>query len=745
MVRWPEYALFRGDSPLARRVAFGRLWILWIGGAVAALALAVAALNATSVPLRLARHFAARFEEQTGLEIELSGARFTGLGELRLEGVTIASAGGAFSHGEVAEVRLRFDPTRLFGAGAEGLSGSVDLIRPRLVLRGDAHGALASLSSPSQGAVGAARSEEGGGARRRGWNVDVRVIDGALLENGGQGPGSPAKTWRVDGRFSLGRGDGASWVERLSFRDEGAGVALTVSADARRSLLRWSASGPAVALLEALPGLPFELSGAVEAEGTATPAGQIQEMALLVTGGELVWGSDPTRDRTPFDRLELELARAQAAWNVRSLAIAQGDAVVRAEGSVRLPEPDSENGGAVELRISAGGLDLPAGIAPLEALGFRGRSHFSGRLSGSFDALKLAGRLSMEKGSVWHRPVDRAEGGIELEPGIFRFTGAQLVEGDARYEVSGEIVYGESPVPFWVELEAANGRVEEVLAAAGLEANASGRFDGVLHFSRAAESLVVEGDVTRGAVEIMGERFQSVQGNFRWNGEVLRLAQARAGLRGGVAEVAGEARGGALAFEVSLSRWPLAVDDRFPLGLPSGAAGWISYTGRLAGRLDAPVLSGELVDGEITFGRLRLTAPQGRLEITPDEIRLGGVRVSGAGDGVYILSGAVGGWREDAPLLDLGIDVVTASLSGLFHEGGLEVPALLLDGNVSGRVNVSGPAEKPSASFDLALGDDLGGEPIRLRFDVEDGKVRLGRAALAALLGKGSAMLPSAG
>ena len=715
----------RPDAVTWRRVAG------WSAGALVAMGLLLAVLNATTLPMRLAARFVELIEARTGFEVDVSGARLAGPGHLRLEGVTFASASGALSHGEVAEVHLRFDPLRalrtLWSAREEGVLGTVDLVRPRLSLRAGVVNSAFPVApqAPSRRPAGAAPPESAG---RAAWRAHVRVIDGVVEEAGRGG-----RTWQVEGHFALGAGPEPLKIERASLRDVRGGLELELSGEG--GLVRWRARGPAQALFEAVRALPWTVEGEAVAEGTATFSGELREVALAVESGSVAWGSGPSQKAT-FDRLDLELARGSEAWNVRSIALTRGEAVVKGEGAVWLPGQGES--GRVDLQVSGEGLNLPEGISPLESLGFRGRARFAGTLSGSFDRLQLAGRLAMEKGSVWHRPVDRAEGTIVLGPGFFRFEEAELARGRARYRLRGEIAHATRPVEFRVELAAVGGQVEEVLAAAGVEAEAAGRFDGTLQFARQGEDLIIEGDVARAAGELLGQPFDAVQGSFRWSGDGLRIPGARAAWRGGLLELAGEARAGALDFDVQLSRWPLEMDERFPLKLPAGLAGWVSYSGTLTGTLDAPVLAGEITGGSVALGRLRLADPRGRVEIAADEVRISGVEVNGAGDGVYRLSGSVSGWREEAPRLDLGIEVSGASLSGLLREGGLDVPALLLDGDVSGRIEVSGTSQRPAASFDLALSDGLGlGEPLRLRFDVVDGRVRLERTVLAALAGGG--------
>ena len=100
----------------------------------------------------------------------------------------------------------------------------------------------------------------------------------------------------------------------------------------------------------------------------------------------------------------------------------------------------------------------------------------------------------------------------------------------------------------------------------------------------------------------------------------------------------------------------------------------------------------------------------------------------GAGDGVYELSGgSARGWRRRASSW-------TSWSKGRPFRGCSPKGAcafLRSSSTARCRARLRLPARcRPRADFDLSLKDELGmGDPMRLRFQVDDGKIKLGRLA----------------
>ena len=369
---------------------------------------------------------------------------------------------------------------------------------------------------------------------------------------------------------------------------------------------------------------------------------------------------------------------------------------------------------------------MPDDLPIVARFGIEGKTDFSGRIEGTIDAPKLVGTLHIEDGAVWGRPVSYARGNIELTDKHFSFGQARLENEPAVYWLEGQVALGLDPIDLTIDLEASNGRIEEVLAAAGVDEIAVGEFNGRVAFENLDGELTVEGDVDARSLEVAGQQLESAEAQFMWAQNSLRLDRAQASLGSGLAYGSGSMTDGHLDFDVTLDNWPLDMGGGTPLTIPDGLSGMMSLSGRLEGRVSDPVFRGLVTDGRVALGGIRLLDPTGPIELSRRAFVLDGVTVRAAGDGEYRLSGVVEGWEND-PEFDLTVNVLGASLGQLFEDGGWTLPAILLDGQVTGSVELKGRASTPSAQFDLALGDDLNmSDPIRLRFEIEDGRLRLG-------------------
>ena len=386
--------------------------------------------------------------------------------------------------------------------------------------------------------------------------------------------------------------------------------------------------------------------------------------------------------------------------------------------------------------MAARGLTFPDDLPVLQKYGLGGEGEFSGVLSGDLFDPALSGKLTIRNGTVWHRPVTRGEGAILLTGNLFRFRETVLERGFSTYTLIGEIEWATSPSRLEIALDADRGDVSELLKAFSIDADVTGRIDGRISIAGLLGDVRLAGDASVSDILVGDVRyFDRARGRFSWNDDVLTLDSVEAESGSGVASLNGRLSGEALALEVTLDRWPIEAGSGPLASLPAGVAGWASYKGRLSGSAESPQLSGEILGGHLELGRIALSDPRGSMSLTLDTLELSDLSLMSAGEGSYRLSGAIHGWREASPTVDLDVKVEGASLSGLLQESGLPLPALLLDGRVDGSLHVSGEAYRPDATFDLALTDDLGvAAPIRLQFGLQDGRIKLSRNTLFAAI-----------
>lgn len=710
---------------------------IWIGAALVGIILVLVGLNMTRAPLQLARAFVEVVEEETGWDVELRGARFAGMTTLRLTDVAVRSDKEALQ-GELPIVDIAFNPINLFSRqGAETTIGSVRLIRPRFTIGGleaDVTDSAPRMLSQSPGTGESRKSSESPD-----FSLEIRVADGLVEEINSQG--ETARLWRVDGQIDVRGGEGTTVLRQARLKQVGGGIEARLAHDLQgdADVYTWQAKGPAEFFLTLLGIDQWKLTGAMEAEGTFSFAGGAPRLAAVGSGkvvavvseGEFAWGEAGPRERAAFDSLKLELQGEGETWQVESLVLEKGDALVQAAGEVKQAGSRSDPP-EMMLSVSAKGLAFPDDLPVLEGFGLGGKGEFDGLLSGSLFDPALSGKLTIRDGKVWHRPVSKGEGVILLTNEQFRFEETRLEKGSSTYALEGEVRWANTPGSLELVLDANRGDLSEILKAFSIDADASGQIDGTISIHGPFGGVQIAGEAVVSEALVGGvSYFDQARGSFAWNDGLLTLRSVEAQSGHGVAVLAGTLGEEALALDVALTGWPLAAGQGALASLPEGVEGWASYRGRLSGSVESPQLNGELLGGELELGRLLVSDPRGMMSLTLDSVEVTDLSLVSAGQGRYRLSGSIDGWRETNPTVDLDVNVEGASLSGLLREGGVALPTWLFDGRVDGSIRVSGEALQPDATFDLALADDLGvTAPIQLQFGLQDGRFKLSRNTL---------------
>lgn len=732
---------------------------IWLVAIVLSLAVAYWGINTTGIPMRVARTFIETVETETGWDVELGGAHLVGMTKLRLTDVVVRGEEGRL-HGELPVVDLSFHPAGLWiRRGSEPAVGSVRLVRPRFTV--DALG-----PGPVEAAGGTVRLQKEAeetapqpSQRRRSRSFDLIVADGLVEEVTPQA--ETVRLWRVDGRMEIEGSEGSVVLRQARLKQVGGAIEATLmrepsgEGEPRHAMetYRWQAKGPAEFFLGLLGVDRWQVTGTMTAEGTfsftdgapkilqglglapvqgsgSAVSGELSgRLSAVVSQGELSWGGS-SAERAAFDTLELQLRGEGDVWTVDKLTLRKGEAAVQAAGQV------GTDGADLELTVNAKALVFPQDLPILQRFGLRGKGEFEGAVTGTLSDPALTGKLTLRDGAVWHRPVTRGEGVITLTSDGLRIHESLLERGFSTYVLSGEIEWASQPGSLRLVLDARRGALDELLKAFAVDVDATGQIDGTISVRGPLGNVEVAGDV-HVSETLVGEvsYFDQARGKLGWRDGVLTLEGMEVQSGDGVAHLGGTLSRDNLALDVTLTRWPLAAGEGALASLSGEVAGWANYRGRLGGTIDAPRLDGELFGGEFQVGRLFLTDPRGAMSLTLDAVELADLSLVSVGQGRYRLNGSVRDWREKVPTVALDVNVDGASLTGLLRESGVAVPAWLFDGRVDGNLRLEGEALKPDASFDLALADDLGvGEPIRLQFGLQDGKLKLSRSTLQSVL-----------
>lgn len=730
--------------------------------ALATLFAVIVAFNLSPLSTRLGESIARTLTQQTGWRVEVKGAGLTGLASLRLTDVTLTESRGGEVVARLPRVEVAFHPIRyLMGSRDQSVIQRAVLVRPTVNLP-DAP--WSSLSGPApihmaSGSAGRSEGAEGDASRPpSGHTVSVSIVDGTLIEGvpldgaalhgaalDGASLEGVARVWRVNSDLRLDVAQARlDSVERIEVRsDDGAAhlVARPIGpAGAKR--WEWEADLPATWIAELLPYDALRAQGAVSARGVFTlnamDAGEgepwrVERVELLASDGSVAWGAD-AESQVHFDTLRFAAEAAPYGWDVREMSLGKGIGEVTGRGRI-----EWEEGGLGQARlqidVDAYGLSLPEDLPILSAYGMSGATEFHGTLSGTLGAPVLAGKVRIADGRVWGRPITQGEGEITIARGYVGFEQTTLERAAARYSLMGEVRTDVVPTELSIELKAERGSAQELLSVFSLEPVVKGEVDGVVDVEGPVGALRVAGSLSgRDLVVLDRAKLDRATGGFVWTNGELRIGELEIGLGEGVATASGGYHAGALDLNVAFSKWPIDARTRALLDIPSQVNGDISYMGHVSGTLHHPVVSGALTGGSLQLGRLRLLDPQGSVTATREMLTLSNVRLQSVGDGAYRLSGRVDGWLN-APRLDVKVDVQEASLSAILAENGLEWPARLIDGIVSGSITMKGDPRRPSAQFELALSDEVDPQrPLTLRFQLDEGRVQLGNLPL--LLGQ---------
>lgn len=96
------------------------------------------------------------------------------------------------------------------------------------------------------------------------------------------------------------------------------------------------------------------------------------------------------------------------------------------------------------------------------------------------------------------------------------------------------------------------------------------------------------------------------------------------------------------------------------------------------------------------------------------------------------MSGTIDFPVDGQPTADLAMMVAEERLRSLLQLANEELPALLLDGQVSGKVHVTGPMDDPEAELDLLLRETLAiRQGVRIAMTYANGALRVSGLDLA--------------
>lgn len=324
------------------------------------------------------------------------------------------------------------------------------------------------------------------------------------------------------------------------------------------------------------------------------------------------------------------------------------------------------------------------------------------RIVGPLGSPRLEGRIEAARGRIDRFEFDGASADVALYGEMLSLTRASASVAGGRIAGDGVWRLGSPQFYFTLLLDGADAAAMSRWVPTGLPSMA-GRVDGMVTAAGNGNDLAFAGRASVRGARVHGVALDAVDASFRFDASGLWFE--RLWVRQGAALAAAWGRvepAGRLALETLAHTDDLSTLPYARLRLP--ARGPADFSGRLAGRLDAPEVTGTVQAGPGALGALAYDALSGSITVRPGGLEMAEVRAR-SGRARYRASGRAG-WG-DAASLALLLEADDAPAAALEEALGLRPAAT---GTVSGRVSIEGSLRSPRAAGEVALrhGEILG-------------------------------------
>lgn len=280
-----------------------------------------------------------------------------------------------------------------------------------------------------------------------------------------------------------------------------------------------------------------------------------------------------------------------------------------------------------------------------------------------------------------------------------------------------------------------SGRVQELLEILGWQVPVVGRLYGDLRFYGPMDGIMAEGSVDVLEAVAWEQPLDRVTGSFLWDDGVVDVTGVQVRLGTGMAAVDGRFNLGTSITDVSFSAsdWPLGFTNLFEERLGQVVGGMVDINrGRLSGTIQAPQVTGDIAAEALRVGPTLFRSVSGRLSYQDRRIEFTQLKGERAGGGDYTLVGSIEFPEVAEPVSDLKMQVTGERLRSLLQLANEELPAALIDGQVSGRIHVTGWVSNPEATLDLLLRETFAlrrGIQVSMRY--ADGALRISELNLS--------------
>jgi translocation and assembly module TamB len=357
--------------------------------------------------------------------------------------------------------------------------------------------------------------------------------------------------------------------------------------------------------------------------------------------------------------------------------------------------------GVLDLDVLAQDLSLAdiGARAGMRGMPLDGRATLEGRATGTTASPVFSGTVTASHGRLGPLVFAHAQGPLRLSPSGLVTEDLELLNGMARYRVSGALTF-QPLAAVNLHLDAADIDAQMFTNATSLGWDATGTLTANLTVNGPVAHPSIEGQVSLEHGSVSGQRVDHAEARLVPDGGRIHIAEAEVRLNGSRLFASGTIDpSGPVDLRIWAEDLRIAdMDAALGLGLP--VRGTLALTGDINGTFRDPILLAEIRSRDFAV-RGQTFDVSGAMEYEHGTLRLTSLQLA-QGAAHYQLSGEI---RLGArPSAGLSLDIDHGRLATILAAGGLRLPATL-DGTIDGRVEFSGPLDDPSARLSLTVQD----------------------------------------
>ena len=403
------------------------------------------------------------------------------------------------------------------------------------------------------------------------------------------------------------------------------------------------------------------------------------------------YGMDLSYDGMSMDTLSGEATSRGGVMDIAYLTGTSGEGAFTVKGTY---------GPSLSLSGEVSSIDLSA-LSGLSGMDMAGR--LSGRfvVSGSREDPYGAADFTAQDGEIRGISFDRIEGHVSLGDQLATITSLRWEGPDGKHTVKGTVGLF-APHPLTLTIDTDKTRIEKLLALAGEDYPVTGWVENTMTVTGTMEAPQVKGDFLAFDGSVMGELFQSISGEYTYDGNDITLKNGLAYIYDGTAIVSGTVKPDMIDMDVALN------DISLSRMLPGrGADGKVNMRGHVSGTMEDPVFEGTISSRQISVGGTAIYMASAGIYYQNHVVSLD--------DGIFDQKNGHFEWRGS-------YHMDSHALQGFlrFKEWNIKeimrlfkLPESAVDGAVNGGMQIGGTLENPSIDFKADfLGGHLGDTPV---------------------------------